>query len=88
MKVAVCRAFGAPLEIEEASLRAPQPGEVRVRIAACAICHSDIAYANGAWGGTLPLVLGHEASGTVEATGPGVTGISAGDRVLVTLIRA
>jgi Zn-dependent alcohol dehydrogenase len=88
MKAAVCRAFGAPLTIEEVSLRPPARGEVRVRIAACAICHSDIAYANGAWGGTLPLVLGHEASGHVDALGPEVTGFSVGDRVLVTLIRA
>ena len=88
MKAAVCRTFGAPLEIEEAELRAPQQGEVRVRIAACAICQSDIAYANGAWGGTLPMVLGHEASGHVAEVGPGVTGLTPGDPVLVTLIRA
>jgi S-(hydroxymethyl)glutathione dehydrogenase/alcohol dehydrogenase len=88
MRAAVCRAFGAPLEIEEVTIAPPGPGEVAVRVEACAICHSDIAYAAGAWGGPLPAVYGHEAAGRVAATGPGVRGYAAGDRVLVTLIRA
>ena len=44
----------------------------RVRVAACAICHSDLAFADGAWGGELPAVYGHEAAGVVEEVGPGV----------------
>jgi S-(hydroxymethyl)glutathione dehydrogenase/alcohol dehydrogenase len=59
MRAAVCRAFGAPLEIEEVTIAPPGPGEVAVRVEACAICHSDIAYAAGAWGGPLPAVYGH-----------------------------
>jgi Zn-dependent alcohol dehydrogenase len=88
MRAAVCRAFGEPLTIEEVSLAPAGPGQLAVRIAACAICHSDIAYAEGAWGGDLPAVYGHEAAGTVTALGPGVTGFAPGDPVLVTLIRA
>ena len=88
MRAAVCRAFGEPLRIEEVTLDPPGPGQVAVRVAACAICHSDIAYADGAWGGSLPAVYGHEAAGTVTALGPGVTGLAPGDPVLVTLIRA
>ncbi|KPQ08526.1 MAG: Zn-dependent alcohol dehydrogenase, class III [Rhodobacteraceae bacterium HLUCCA12] len=88
MKAAVCHAFGAPLTIEEVVLRAPGPGEVQVQIEACAICHSDISYAEGAWGGHLPAVYGHEAAGRVVATGDGVAGFAPGDPVLVTLIRA
>jgi S-(hydroxymethyl)glutathione dehydrogenase / alcohol dehydrogenase len=88
MRAAVCRAFGAPLTIEEVSLDPPGPGQVAVRLAACAICHSDIAYAEGAWGGALPAVYGHEAAGRVTAVGPGVRGFAPGERVLVTLIRA
>ncbi len=88
MKAAVCREFGAPLSIEDLDLAGPGLGQVQVRIAACAICHSDISYAEGLWGSTLPAVLGHEAAGIVTETGPGVRGISTGDRVLVTLIRA
>ena len=67
MKAAVCRAFKKPLSIEEVQLAEPGPGEVKVRIAACAICHSDILFIEGAWGGELPAVLGHEAAGIVEA---------------------
>lgn len=88
MRAAVCRAFGEPLAIEEVTLDPPGPGQVAVKVAACAICHSDIAYAEGAWGGALPAVYGHEAAGHVAAVGPGVAGFAVGDRVLVTLIRA
>ena len=88
IRAAVCHAFGAPLQVEEVLLRAPRAGEVEVRLAACAICHSDIHYAQGAWGGYLPAVYGHEAAGHVLRTGPGVTGLAPGDAVVVTLIRA
>ena len=54
MRAAVCRAFGAPLVIEELTLDPPGPGEVAVAVEACAVCHSDIAYAAGAWGGAMP----------------------------------
>lgn len=88
MKAAVCRAFGEKLSIEEVDLAAPRAGEVRVRLAACAICHSDITYAAGGWGGTLPAVFGHEAAGIVEEVGPGVAHLRPGDHALVTLIRS
>jgi len=88
MRAAVCRSFGQPLEIEDVRLAPPGPGQMQVRLAACAVCHSDITYATGGWGGALPAVYGHEAAGWVAATGPGVTGFRAGDPVLVTLIRA
>jgi len=88
VKAAVCRSFGGPLQIEELSVRAPGPGEVGVRVAACAVCHSDVAFIEGAWGGALPTVFGHEAAGVVEEVGPGVSGLAAGDHVVVTLIRS
>lgn len=88
MKAAVCRAFGAPLVIEDLELDGPQAGEVGVTIAACAICHSDVAYADGAWGGVLPAVYGHEASGIVDEVGPGVRGVTPGDHVVVSLLRS
>ena len=88
MKAAVCRQFGAPLTIEDVTLAAPGPGQVQVRLAACAICHSDLLYADGAWGGDLPAVYGHEAAGVVTALGEGVARVKTGDRVVVTLIRA
>ncbi|HWT29571.1 MAG TPA: alcohol dehydrogenase catalytic domain-containing protein, partial [Propylenella sp.] len=87
MRAAVCREFNKPLVIEEVVLRPPGPGEVRVSIKACAICHSDIFYLEGAWGGDLPAVYGHEAAGVVDKVGEGVFGVSVGDHVIVTLIR-
>jgi S-(hydroxymethyl)glutathione dehydrogenase/alcohol dehydrogenase len=88
IKAAVCREFGKPLVVEDVELAAPGAGEIRVRVAACAICHSDIHYADGAWGGSLPSVFGHEASGVVEEIGDGVAGLEIGDHVVVTLIRS
>ena len=88
IKAAVCTAFGQPLAIEELDLRAPGPGEIEVTLEAVAICHSDIHYAEGAWGGDLPAVYGHEAAGRITALGDAVTGLAEGQRVVVTLIRA
>ena len=88
MKAAVCREFGAPLIIERIQLDPPAAGEVNVRVAACAVCHSDITYMEGGWGGELPAVYGHEAAGVVLETGPGVLDVTPGDHVAVTLIRS
>ena len=88
LRAAVCHTFGEPLRIETVHLRAPGRGEVEVTLAACAICHSDITYIDGGWGGDLPAVYGHEAAGHVSRTGPGVTAHAEGDPVLVTLIRS
>ena len=87
MKAAICREFGKPLVIEDVELAAPSAGELRVKLEACAICHSDIIYADGGWGGSLPMLLGHEASGTVIDVGEGVDDVRPGDFVVVTLIR-
>jgi S-(hydroxymethyl)glutathione dehydrogenase/alcohol dehydrogenase len=86
-RAAVCHRFGEPFSLEDVSLSDPCEGEVRVQLEACAICHSDVAYADGAWGGTVPTVLGHEACGLVAETGPGVTSLHTGQRVVVSLIR-
>ena len=86
-RAAVCHRFGEPFSLEDVSLSDPREGEVRVRLEACAICHSDVAYADGAWGGRVPTVLGHEACGLVAETGPGVTSLRPGQRVVVSLIR-
>ena len=88
IKAAVCREFGAPLTIETVTLAAPNMGEVEVTLKACAICHSDISFIDGGWGGTLPAIYGHEAAGHVSAVGAGVRGVAVGDPVVVTLIRA
>lgn len=88
MKAAVCHEFGQPFCIEDVTLAAPGQGEIEVTLAACAICHSDIHYAEGAWGGDLPAVYGHEAAGRVTRVGDGVRRVKLGDPVVVTLIRS
>jgi Zn-dependent alcohol dehydrogenase len=88
MRAAVCHAFGKPLRIENVDIDAPGPGEIAVDVAACAICHSDIIFADGGWGGALPAIYGHEAAGVVSKVGKGVEEFKAGDHVVVTLIRA
>jgi len=88
IRAAVCRDFNAPLSIESVTLADPGPGEVKVAVKACAICHSDIIFAEGGWGGELPMVLGHEAAGVVERVGAGVKGVQPGDHAVVTLIRS
>ncbi|KII14371.1 Zn-dependent alcohol dehydrogenase [Phaeobacter sp. S60] len=88
IKAAVCHEFGSPLVIEDVQLAAPRTGEVEVTLDAVAICHSDISFAEGAWGGFLPAVYGHEAAGVISAVGDNVQGFAAGDSVVVTLIRS
>ncbi|WP_374250646.1 zinc-binding dehydrogenase [Micromonospora sp. R77] len=65
------RGPGQPLAVEEIRLPAPGPGELRVRIRAAGICHSDLSMVDGTLAAAYPLVLGHEATGVVVETGPG-----------------
>ncbi len=88
MKAALCYEFGKPLVIEEVTISEPKQGEIKVKLAACAICHSDIHFMEGAWGGALPALYGHEAAGTVVDVGSGVQQIKQGDSVIVTLLRS
>ncbi|QMU58582.1 MAG: zinc-binding dehydrogenase [Boseongicola sp.] len=88
IRAAVCHEFGKPLAIETVSLDAPKGRSVEVTLKAVAICHSDISYIDGIWGGTLPAVYGHEAAGRITAIGESVSRYSINDRVIVTLIRS
>lgn len=72
-----------PLEIVELALPDPSPGEVLVRIRAASLCRSDLSVVNGARVWPLPMVLGHEAAGRVEAAGSGVRSVRAGDDVVL-----
>ncbi|GAB3465068.1 Zn-dependent alcohol dehydrogenase [Streptomonospora sediminis] len=72
-----------PPRIEQVALRDPGPGQVRVRLAAAGVCHSDLSLANGVLPQAMPSVLGHEGSGTVEAVGPGVTAVEPGSPVVL-----
>lgn len=71
------------MTIEEVVVPDPGPGEVVVSVAACGVCHTDLHYREGAINDEFPFLLGHEAAGTVEAVGDGVTSVAAGDYVVL-----
>ena len=88
MKAAVCYESGKPLVVEEIEIDPPKKGEVKIRLVATAICHSDIHLIQGAWGEVAPVVAGHEAAGVVEEVGEGVATVKHGDRVVMSLLRS
>ncbi|HJL89241.1 MAG TPA: alcohol dehydrogenase catalytic domain-containing protein [Acidimicrobiales bacterium] len=88
VRAAVSRGVGMATSIKELLLAAPGADEVRVAIDACAVCHSDLMFLDGGWSIDFPVVLGHEAAGRVVELGEGVDNVAAGDRVVVSLIRA
>jgi S-(hydroxymethyl)mycothiol dehydrogenase len=70
--------------LEEIRVDEPGPGEVLVRIEATGVCHSDVhVVEEDGWGHRLPVLLGHEGAGIVEAVGEGVDGLAVGDRVVI-----
>ena len=79
----VAGARGAAVELKDILVPDPGPGEALVRVKACGVCHTDLHYREGAINDDFPFLLGHEASGTVEAVGAGVTNISPGDFVVI-----
>ena len=83
MRAAVLYQPGEPLRVEDVELGTPRAGEVRVRVAAAGVCHSDYHYMRGDLAGNLPVVLGHEGAGVVEEVGPGVTSVRPGDHVVL-----
>lgn len=91
IKAAILRTMGAespyaqtrPLSIESLDLDPPGRGEVLVRIAAAGLCHSDLSVINGNRPRPMPMALGHEAAGVVEALGEGVDDLSPGDHVVM-----
>jgi S-(hydroxymethyl)glutathione dehydrogenase/alcohol dehydrogenase len=86
MRACVLREPGA-VATETVSLAAPRAGEVRVRIAAAGVCHSDLHLADGKLGaGRWPIVLGHEGAGVVDAVGEGVTQLTPGDHVVLSMV--
>ena len=69
--------------LDDVRADAPQPGEVRVRMRAAGVCHSDLSGLNGTAPVTLPCVMGHEGAGEVLEVGDGVTGVAVGDHVVI-----
>jgi Zn-dependent alcohol dehydrogenase len=82
-RAAVLDAAGRRLSVEEIALADPGAGEVRVRIEASGVCHSDWNAVTGTSATPLPAVLGHEGAGVVEDVGAGVTTVSPGDKVVL-----
>ncbi|SFD66542.1 Zn-dependent alcohol dehydrogenase [Streptomyces aidingensis] len=83
VRAAVLPAVGEPLRLTVIELPEPGPGQVRVRLAAAGVCHSDLSLSNGTLAQPVPAVLGHEGAGTVTAVGAGVTAVSPGQRVVL-----
>ena len=75
-----------PLRIEELDLRDPGPGEVRIKMVAAGLCHSDLSVINGTRPRPTPMALGHEASAIVESLGEGVTDLAVGDLVSLVFV--
>ncbi|WP_103529409.1 MULTISPECIES: Zn-dependent alcohol dehydrogenase [Streptomyces] len=83
VRAAVLTAVGEPPRLTRVHLPPPGPGQVRVRLAAAGVCHSDLSLANGTLAQPVPAVLGHEGAGTVVAVGEGVTAVAPGQRVVL-----
>ncbi len=84
MRASVLFQQGEPLRVEEVDLAPPRDGEARVRMVASGVCHSCLHAADGSWAGIpLPIVLGDEGAGVVEAVGPGVPDLHPGDPVIL-----
>ncbi|PPF89512.1 dehydrogenase [Subtercola sp. Z020] len=86
MRAVVFRDSGTPVAVEQVDLLAPGPEEVEVLIAAAGVCHSDVHVRQGDWDLPVPLVMGHEGSGTISAVGPGVTDLKVGDHVVLSWV--
>ncbi|MBR7828479.1 S-(hydroxymethyl)mycothiol dehydrogenase [Actinospica sp. MGRD01-02] len=83
VKAVIARAKGAPVELVTINVPDPGPGEAVVKVQACGVCHTDLHYREGGINDEFPFLLGHEASGIVEAVGPGVTEVAPGDFVVL-----
>jgi S-(hydroxymethyl)mycothiol dehydrogenase len=83
VRAVVAKTVKEPVSIETVTVPAPGPGEAVVAVAACGVCHTDLHYREGGINDDFPFLLGHEAAGTVEAVGEGVTGVAPGDYVVL-----
>ncbi len=84
IKAAVVREPRAPLVLENGHIEAPRPDEVLVRVVATGVCHTDMVVRDQLFKTPLPMVLGHEGAGIVEAVGEAVTEVVPGDHVVMT----
>jgi S-(hydroxymethyl)mycothiol dehydrogenase len=83
VRAVIAREKGAPVTVETVVVPEPGPGEALVKVLACGVCHTDLHYREGGISDEFPFLLGHEASGTVEAVGDGVDDVAPGDFVIL-----
>ena len=79
----IAREKNGPVTLEAIIVPDPGPGEARVKVLACGVCHTDLHYRQGAINDNFPFLLGHEAAGIVESVGPDVTDVAPGDYVIL-----
>jgi len=79
----IARTKAQPIELVDIVIPAPGAGEVVVDVLACGVCHTDLTYRDGGINDEFPFLLGHEAAGTVESVGPGVSSVEPGDFVIL-----
>ncbi|MCP3426227.1 S-(hydroxymethyl)mycothiol dehydrogenase [Rothia sp. AR01] len=83
VKAVISRSKDAPVEVTTINVPDPGPGEALVKVLTCGVCQTDLHYKKGGVSDDFPFLLGHEASGVVEAVGAGVTNVEPGDRVVL-----
>jgi S-(hydroxymethyl)glutathione dehydrogenase / alcohol dehydrogenase len=86
MRAALLEAPNTELKVvDDIDIAPPGPGQIRVRVVNCGVCHSDLHVVDGGLPGMMPTVLGHEAGGIIEEVGAGVLDLAVGDKVIMTL---
>ena len=83
VKAVIARSKGAEVETVNIVVPDPGPNDVIVRVQACGVCHTDLAYRDGDIEDAFPFLLGHEAAGVVETVGSAVTHVEEGDFVIL-----
>lgn len=86
MHAVIIRSFDEPLAVDEVDLLPLGPLEVRVRVGASGVCHSDLSVSRGYWPAQLPMIAGHEGAGSVIEVGRDVTRLHVGDRVIASFV--
>jgi len=83
VKGVIARGKGLPVELVDIYVPKSGPGDARVRVQACGVCHTDLHYREGGINDDFPFLLGHEAAGIVESVGDNVTNVKPGDFVVL-----
>jgi len=85
MKAVVCHELNK-ISVEDVTLDPPKAGEVKLKVSATGVCHSDLSVINGTFPLPKPMVLGHEGAGVIEEVGPGVANVKPGDHVVMSFV--